>query len=62
MSPQIILSVHATVKITKPHKIELWYAVLETGACFGFFNGMKSQNNPKKNSNTKYRSESQYIL
>ena len=62
MTPQIILSVHAPVEITKPHKTELWYAVLETRVCFGVFNGMKSQNNPKKNNNTKYRSESQYIF
>ena len=63
MSPQIILSVHAPLEITKPHTIGLWYAVLETGVCFGVFNGMKGpNNNPEKNSNTKYRSEPQYIL
>ena len=63
MSPQIILSVHAPLEITKPHKIGLWYAVLETGVCFGVFIGMKGQiNSPEKNSNTKYRSEPQYIL
>ena len=62
MSPQVVLSVHAPVEITKPHKIGFWYAVLETGVCFEVFNGMKGQNNPKKNSNTKYRSEPQYIF
>ena len=62
MSPQIILSVHAPVEITKPHKIGLWYAALETGVCFGVFNGMKGQHNPERNSNTKYRSEPQHIL
>ena len=43
MSPQIILSVHAPVQITKPHKIGLWYTVLETGVCFGVFSGIKGQ-------------------
>ena len=43
MSPQIILSVHAPVEITKPHKIGLWYALLGTGVCLGVFNGMKGQ-------------------
>ena len=62
MSPQVILSVHAPVEITKPHKIGFWYEVLETGVCFRVFNGMKDQNNPEKNSNTKYRSKPQYIL
>ena len=59
MSPQLILSVHAPVEITKSHKIGLWYAVLETGVCFGVFNGMKGQNNPEGSSNI---SEPQYIL
>ena len=59
MSPQLILSVHAPVEITKSHKIGLWYAVLETGVCFGVFNGIKGQNNPERNSNI---SEPQYIL
>ena len=43
MSPQIILSVHAPDEITKPHKIGLWYALLETGVCFGVLYGMKGQ-------------------
>ena len=51
MSPQIILSVHAPVEITKPHKIGLWYAALETGVCFVVFNGIKGQHNPERNSN-----------
>ena len=59
MSPQIILSAHAPLEITKPHTIGLWYAVLETGVCFGVFNGMKGQNNTERNSNI---SEPQYIL
>ena len=41
MSPQIILSLHAPVEITKPHKIGLWYGALETGVYFGVFNGIK---------------------
>ena len=40
----------------------LRYAVLETGVRFEVFDGMKGQNNPEENSNTKYRSEPQYIL
>ena len=62
MRPQIILSVHAPVEITKPYKIGLWYAALETEVYFGVFNGMKGQHNPERNSNTNYRSEPQYIL
>ena len=38
---QIIVSVHVPVEITKPHKIGLWYAVLEV--CFGVLSGMKGQ-------------------
>ena len=43
MSPQIIVSAHAPVEITKPHKIGLGYTVLEAGVCFGVLNGMKGQ-------------------
>ena len=43
MSPQIVVSIHAPVEITKPRKIRLRYAVLEAGVCFGFLNGMKGQ-------------------
>ena len=43
MSPQIIISAHAPVEITKPHKTGLAYAVLEAGVCFGVLNGMKDQ-------------------
>ena len=43
MSPQIIVSAHAPVEITKPHKIQLGYTVLEAGVCFGVLNGMKGQ-------------------
>ena len=48
MSPQIIVSVHAPVEITKQHKIGLGYAVLEAGVCFGVLNGMKGQIIQKK--------------
>ena len=43
MDPQVIVSAHAPVEITKPHKIGLGYAVLEAGVCFGVLNGMKGQ-------------------
>ena len=43
MSPQIVVSRHAPVEITKPHKIELGYTVLEAGVCFGVLNGTKGQ-------------------
>ena len=43
MGPKIIVSAHAPVEITKPHKIGLGHAVLEAGACFGVLNGMKGQ-------------------
>ena len=43
MGPQIIVSAHAPVEITKPHKVRLRYAVLEAGVCFGILNGMKDQ-------------------
>ena len=43
MSSQIIVSAHAPVEITKPHKIGLRYTVLEAGVCFGVLNGMKDE-------------------
>ena len=43
MSPQIIVSAHAPVEITKPHKIGLGYTVLEAAACFGVLKRMKGQ-------------------
>ena len=43
MDPQVIVSAHAPVEITKPHKIGLGYAILEAGVCFGVLNGMKGQ-------------------
>ena len=43
MVPQIIVSVHTPVEISKSNKIGLDFPVLETGVCFGVLNGMKSQ-------------------
>ena len=43
MGPQIIVSAHAPVEITKPHKVGLRYAVLGARVCFGVLNGMKDQ-------------------
>ena len=43
MGPQIIVSAHGPVEITKPHKVRLRYTVLEAGVCFGILNGMKVQ-------------------
>ena len=43
MTPQIIISAHAPVEITKPRKIGLGYTFLEAGVCFGVLNGMKGQ-------------------
>ena len=43
MSPQIIVSAHAPVEITKPHKIGLGHTVLEAGVYFGVLNGIKGQ-------------------
>ena len=43
MSPQIIVSAHAPVEITKPHKVGSRYAVLEAGLCSGVLNGIKAQ-------------------
>ena len=43
MSPKIILSAHAPVEITIPHKVGLMHAVLEAGVCFGVLNGMNDQ-------------------
>ena len=40
---QVIVSAHALVEITKPHKVGLRYAVVETGVCFGVLNGMEGQ-------------------
>ena len=36
MSPQIIVSAHAPVEITKRHKVGLRYTVLEAGVVLGF--------------------------
>ena len=35
---QVIVSAHAPVEITKPHKIESGYTVLEAGVCFRVLN------------------------
>ena len=43
MSPQITVSAHAPVEITKPHRIGLGYTVLEAGVCSGVLNGIKCQ-------------------
>ena len=43
MGPQITVSAHALVKITKPYKKGLGYAILEAGVCFGVLNEMKGQ-------------------
>ena len=43
MSPQIVVSAHAPVEITKSDKIVLRYTVLEAGVCFGVLNGMEGQ-------------------
>ena len=43
MGPQIIVSAHAPVEITKPQKVRLRYVVLEAGDCSGVLNGMKGQ-------------------
>ena len=48
MSPQIIVSAHAPVEITKPHKIGLGYIVLEAGVFWGVLNGKKGQIIQKK--------------
>ena len=48
MSPQIIVSAHAPIEITKPCKIGLGYTVLEAGVCFGILNGMKGQISQRK--------------
>ena len=36
MGPQIIVSAHAPVEITKRHKVGLRYTVLEAGVVLGF--------------------------
>ena len=43
MDPQIIVSAHAPVEITKPQKVGLRYVVLEARDCSGVLNGMKGQ-------------------
>ena len=43
VAKQVIVSVHAPVEKTKPHKIGLGYTVLEAGVCLGVLNGMKGQ-------------------
>ena len=41
MDPQIIVSAHVPVEITKPLKVGMRYTVLEAGVYFGVLNGMK---------------------
>ena len=48
IGPQIIISLYASVKITKPHKLGLRYAVFEAGVYFGVLNGMKGQKSREK--------------
>ena len=43
MGPLNRFSAHAYVEIARFHKIELGYAVLETGICFSVLNRMKGQ-------------------
>ena len=43
VAKQVIVSTHAPIEITKPHKIGLGYTVLEAGVCFEVLKGMKSQ-------------------
>ena len=43
MAPQVIVSAHAPVEITKPRKVVLRYAVLDAGVCFGVMNEIKGQ-------------------
>ena len=43
MAPKIIVSENGSVQITKHHKIELGYAIIEAGVCFGVWNGIKGQ-------------------
>ena len=38
MGLQIIVSAHALIVITKPHKAGLRYVLLKVGVCFGVFN------------------------
>ena len=62
MCPQIIVSEHTPVEITKPHKVGLRYAVFRGRTLFWIFEWNERSNNPEKNSKTIYRSEPQYIL
>ena len=43
MGPEIIVSVHAPVEITKSYKVGLRYAVLEAGVCFRVLNRTKGK-------------------
>ena len=43
MGPLNRFSAHAYVEIARFYKIELGYAVLETGICFSVLNRMKGQ-------------------
>ena len=43
MGPQITVSAHALVEITKPYNIGLGYEILEEEVYFGVLNGMKGQ-------------------
>ena len=48
MGPQISVSAHAPVEITKCRKVGLSHAVSEARVCFGVLNGMKGQISQRK--------------
>ena len=51
MGPQIIVSAHAPVEITKSQKLGLQYAVLETAVFFTSLEWNERSSNSTKNSN-----------
>ena len=48
MDPQISVSAHAPVEITKCRKVGLSHAISEARVCFGVLNGMKGQISQRK--------------
>ena len=62
MSTYIIVSGHAVNEIKKPTQDRIGVCIFKSRSLFWGFEWNERSNNSEKNSNTRYRSEPQYIL
>ena len=62
MGSQVIVSAHAPAVITKTPQGRIEVCSLRSRSLLWGFKWNEKSNNPEKNSNTRYRSEPQYIL